>query len=229
MIDEKLKSVLGEIKTYHRKSSAIKDAVKKQQNDEAFAESVDGMVISINKISQASKLKFIPDDSVLDNLEEILNNLEETIEYGEVDEDLLNRVSLKTKRTNTELKREWNSFYQKQMLTQSGKLNLISRLSADKTTLDEINRRMNQAASWDNLHVVASNGESVFDNYVSSIDSLEQTENDLHLSPEIRSFLSNVNKGTAGIDDITPEIIAWIKEQKLEKVFSIKYSSPSAL
>ena len=225
MINERLKNALGEIKTYHKKSTAMQDAAKKQQNDKAFSETVDSMVVSINKISQASKLNFIPEDSVLDSLQETLDNLEETIEYGEVDEDLLSRVSLKTKKTNTELRNEWNGFYKKQMLTQSGKINLVSRLSTDKTSLNIINTQINQAASWDNLHVVASNGKSIFDNYVSSIDSLQQKENDLHLSPGIRFFLSKVNKGSAGINDITPEIIAWIKEQKLEKVFSIKYSS----
>lgn len=225
MIDESLKTVLSEIKIYHNKTAALSNAVKKQQNDLAFTESVDNMVLSVNKISRASKLNFIPEDSVLNNIEEVLNNLEETIEYGEVDEDLLGRTSGKAKRINAELRSEWNGFYQKQMLTQAGKIKLVSQLSVDKTALNAINNRMNQAASWDNLHTIDSNGKSVFDNYVSSIESLQQAENDLHLSPGIRSFLSKVNKGTAGISDITPEIIAWIKEQKLEKVFSIKYAS----
>lgn len=225
MIDEKLKKVLGEIKTYHTKSAALKDASKKQQNDKAFADSVDGMLLSMNKISQASKLKFKPEDSVLDTIEETLNNLEETIEFGEVDEDQLSRAAGKVKRISTELKREWTGFHQRQMVTQSGKINLISRLSTDPSEMNLISIRMNQAASWDNLHVTAPNGKSVFENYVSSIDRLQQAESDLHLSSGIRAFLSKVNKGTAGIDDINPEIIDWIKEQKLEKIFSIKYSS----
>ena len=170
-------------------------------------------------------MKFIPSEDVLDSIDEVLKGLEDTIEYGEVDEDLLSRTSGKAKKTNNDLKREWSDFYQKQMLTQSGKIKLVSGLSADKSWLDEIRLRMNLAASWDNLHLEASNGKSVFDNYVSSCDTLRQTENDLHLSPGIRSFLTKVNNGEAGIDDITPEIIAWIKEQNLEKVFSIRYSS----
>lgn len=225
MINERLKSVLSEIKTYHKKSTAMKDVATKQKNDMSFSESVNTMFMSITKISKASKLKFIPSEDVLDSLDEVLKGLEDTIEYGEVDEDLLSRTSGKAKKTNNDLKREWSDFYQKQMLTQSGKIKLVSGLSADKSWLDEIRLRMNLAASWDNLHLEASNGKSVFDNYVSSCDTLRQTENDLHLSPGIRSFLTKVNNGEAGIDDITPEIIAWIKEQNLEKVFSIRYSS----
>lgn len=225
MIDEKLKKVLGEIKTYHTKSVAMKDASKKQQNDKAFAESVDGMLLSMNKISQASTLKFKPEESVLGSIEETLDSLEEAIEFGEVDEDLLVRASGKAKRISTDLKREWSGFHQRQMIIQNGKISLVLRLSADPSEMKTISIRMNQAASWDNLHVTASNGKSVFENYISSIDRLQQAENDLHLSSGIRAFLSKVNKGTAGINDITSEVTAWIKEQKLEKFFSIKYSS----
>ena len=58
-----------------------------------------------------------------------------------------------------------------------------------------------------------------------SIDDVDQLEESLNLSDEIRSFIVSVTNRKAKVSDVTDNIIRWIKEEHLENKFVINFKN----
>ena len=226
MIGEQLDSVLKDMDSYHKQIGRKSDAEKRIQDNKEFSGKVDAVALHVQKIDQTKKqLQYKPDDETLNDLEMIINSLEDCVSLGNVDEDILSKTTNSMKKLDASLSTSWQSFYKKSLKAANGRADLVIGIVKDKEKYRKIKNRMSTAGDWTSLHLADGKGKTRLDNYSEGNEEIQKAVKSLNLNAQITQFLTKVNDGKATMNDLTDEVIKWIKDQKYEKLFKIHFES----
>lgn len=226
MLTDDLKKTVKQLKQLDILESAVQDAEKKAKNDSDYAVLVSDFWISMQKISYANKeLGFALADESIQLATDTLSMLENIISSGAVDEEeLLSTRQQINRKLNPGLSKEWKAHHQKKTSGVVAKMATIGSLVQDQNKITSIRTNISNSSDWAGLLLKDDGTHTRLELLKSGIDEIDQIEEELDLSPEIRQFVMNVTKGKAKAIDITPEIISWIKKSDLQEKFVINFS-----
>lgn len=227
MLTDDTKKTIKQLKQLDFLESAVKDAEKKAKNDSDFSALVADFYTSMSKIAFAyNELDYELTDETLQLVDEAIERLENAIVAGVVDEDEL--VSAKqqlNRKVNPNLSKEWKTFHQKKTSGVSGKLATIGSLIQDKDKIASIRTNLFNSNDWNGLSLTDDGTNTRLQLLKQSIDEVDQIEQNLNLSDEIKDFVILVTRGIAKVTDLNTTIIDWIKKENLEDKFIVGFKN----
>ena len=78
---------------------------------------------------------------------------------------------------------------------------------------------------WNGLSLSDDGKHSRLELFKCAIDEIDELEESLNLSDEIKNFIVKVTTGKARISDVNDNIITWIREENLKDRFVINFKS----
>ena len=201
MLLDDLSSTVKRLSQLDKKESAIQNAAKKAQNDSEFSLLTSDYYDCMQKLKYAhDELGYVLSNDSYDLLSDSLTKLEDTIDAGVVDEELL-RVTKQqiNKKLNQALSKEWREFH------------------------NTIRDNINDSADWNALSNNINATTTKIMRFKSSIDEVDKIEEELNLNDEIKRFITLVTRGKAKITDLNDEIMAWIENENLADKFTIRF------
>ncbi len=225
MLLDDLSSTVKRLSQLDKKESAIQNAAKKAQNDSEFSLLTSDYYDCMQKLKYAhDELGYVLSNDSYDLLSDSLTKLEDTIDAGVVDEELL-RVTKQqiNKKLNQALSKEWREFHSKKTNSVVGKLATVGSLASDKDHINTIRDNINDSADWNALSNNINAATTKIMRFKFSIDEVDKIEEELNLNDEIKRFITLVTRGKAKITDLNDEIMAWIENENLADKFTIRF------
>lgn len=227
MLTDDIKKTIKSLKQLDTIESAAHDAEKKQKNDAEYSSLVIDFATSMGKLSQASKqLEFKLSEETLQYVEETIEKLENVIVSCVVDESELTAAKQHFNRKVTpNLSKEWKDFHQKKTAGLSAKLSSMGGLVKDRTQIAIIKSNINNGNEWAGLLLKDDGIHTRLELLCKGISQVDQLEQNLNLSDEIKEFIVKVTSGKARITDVTPSIVDWIVKENLVEKFIVNFKN----
>ncbi len=172
----------------------------------------------------------------IDNLIELKNILDENIDYISFNPILKNILEIKLSINNdkidgregailntiidsieSQLKLEWKKYYEKNTRVILQTLSNIKPFFNDETEIERIILNLKKfESSWpiNNLK---------YNLFIDNINLAKNKIKELELTEDIRIFISKIIANTATIEDLTPNILKWIKDNKYENKIKLRF------
>lgn len=224
LLMEEIDDTIKQLKKLDAQESSAHDAKTKVKNDKDYSKLVQDVLNTIEKMDQSSSLiEFIPSDETLKLTDEAILKLENVIHFDEVDETELNLAKKQNNELTVRLSKEWKKAYQSKVAKTRAKLSSISSLIEEKNKINRIQNQIVNASEWTGLLFKDNGNQTRLECLKQAIEEVDQIEGDLDLSEGVRAFLERVTKGKARVTELTPEIMMWIKKEKMEDKFTINF------
>ncbi|WP_138304126.1 hypothetical protein [Agathobacter rectalis] len=227
MLTDEIKKTIKSLKQLDTIESAVQDAEKKQKNDIDFSSLVIDFTTSMAKLSAANKqLEFKLSDETMQYVEESIEKLESVISASVVDEaELVTAKQHISRKVNPNLAKEWKNFHQKKTAGLSAKLSSMGGLVQDPNQIVTIKSNINNGNDWNKLSLKDDGVHTRLELLCEGIDQVDQLEQGLNLSDDIKDFVVKVTSGKAKITDINQKIIDWIVDEDLVEKFVINFKN----
>lgn len=225
MLIDNLQKTVKQLKQLDVLETAVQDAEKKVKNDADYSVLISDFWVSMKKLSYANKeLDFIPADETIQFATETIEKLESIISAGAVDEEELSIAKQQINRKLTPgLSKEWKTHHQKKTSSVVAKIATIGSLVQDQNKITSIRTNISNSSDWAGLSLKDNGTDTRLELLKSGIYEINQIEESLNLSDEIKNFVVAVTRGKAKAVDITPAIINWINEVNLQDKFVIDF------
>ncbi len=227
MLTDEIKKTIKSLKQLDTIELAAQDAEKKQKNDSEYSSIVIDFTISMAKLSAVNKqLEFELTEETLQAVEESIEKLESVITAGVVDEaELTTTKQHITRKVNPNLTKEWKSFHQKRTVGLSAKLSSMGGLVQDPNQITTIKANISNGNDWTGLSLKDDGVHTRLELLCDGIEQVDQLEQGLNLSDEIKDFVVKVTSGKARITDVNQKIIDWIVDENLVEKFVINFKN----
>lgn len=206
---------------------AALDAEKKAKNDADYKTVVGDYSNTMNTLQQAvSAFDYSITSETAQVLEECINRLDQAVSSGVVDAEVLAGARQQiSRKINPGLSKEWKAFYQKKTKSSLSKLDTLGNLVGNQDEVITIRANIYNGSEWAGLSLSDDGTYTRLDLLKLSISKIDELEENLNLSNEVKAFIVKVTDGKARITDVTPGIIDWIKKENLDDRFAIHFRS----
>lgn len=207
--------------------SAALDAEKKAKNDADYKTVVRDFSNTVNKLQQAvSAFDYAVSGETVQNLEECIDKLDNAVSSGVVDTEALSGARQQINRKiNPNLTKEWKAYHQKKTKSSISKLDTLGNLAGNQETIAVLRTNISNGGEWSGLSLSDDGVHTRLALFKSAIDRIDELEESLNLSDEIKEFIVKVTLRKARVTDVTPAIIEWIKKESLDDKFAISFRS----
>ncbi len=225
MLLDELNNTVKRLSQLDKKETAIQDAKKKANNDREYSTLTSSFYESMSKLKYAhEELGYSLSDDTLQRLDDSLSKLQETIDAGVVDEDILSTTKQQiNRRLNPALSKEWKDFHKKKTNSIDGKLATVGSLALDKSHIDAIRNDIFDSNDWSTLSDKVNASTTKIMRFKYSIEKVDKIEEELNLNDDIKQFISLVTQERAKITNLNEKIISWIRSENLEDKFTIRF------
>lgn len=220
MLTEKIKANISAIEN---KSKIQKQKLSNEQfNTRLIAINRNGERLeSVISILQAIKNNGIASSSPIsvenkDALMEAINSCGQSIDDFSLDENIVARLKLQTDMIEQLVTAYWKQVAKDFSSGATNYLVILGNLTANPKQAEELIEKIRNAQNS------APSPKSI-DIFVQNVHSAQTMVDQYKLSPDIQEFLLKVKLKTASIEDLTPEVIEWLKENKLMKKLLISF------
>ncbi len=226
LMDSLVKSIKN-MKQMDIVENAALDAEKKAKNDSDYRTVVEDFSKTVNKLQQTiNQLDFSITAETAQCLEESLDKLSETVTAGVVDADTLSSARLQINRKLTpNLTKEWKVFHQKKTKASISKLDTLGGLAGSPDTIASIKTNISNGSEWAGLALSDDGANTRLSLLKASMDKIDELEENLNLSDEIKAFIVKVTSKKARVSDVSEAIKEWIKKESLDDRFIISFKS----
>lgn len=192
------------------------ERAKKKISD--IKNTLDKYSISIKNLKKTYGESF--DYSDLSALYSLVDTLENDFKNDYIDMNLIDKINKQVNDLESSLKEKWKDFYKERTTsirsTIDSTKNLVPQNDNVNTVLNALNPNKSYwPVSQRNVDIIESN-----------INTAKNIVNNLGLENDsIKKFISLISSNKATIVDLTPEILEWIKDKKLEDKISLNFKS----
>lgn len=157
----------------------------------------------------------VPSNSeILIRLTDLLNDLEQIIQEGLASNDRVMSVEKSFITLQNSMKKEWAKQYADYTGAAAGTLEAIRSIEPERVR--SCLEKIKSAEIWDT-------DINVFKRMREGLDDADQLIIGLGLDDEIITFLTNTNSGKATLQDLSDKVLAWIRNENLEKKIRISF------
>ena len=227
MLMDRLSQSIKNMKQMDIVENAALDAEKKAKNDADYRTVVEDFSKIVDKLQQTIKqMDYSITGETAQCLEDSLNKLNETVTAGVVDADTLSSARQQINRKlNSNLTNEWKAFYQKKTKVSISKLDTLGSLAGSPDTIASIRANISNGSEWAGLSLSDDGTHTRLSHLKVAMDKIDELEENLNLSDEIKAFIVKVSSRKARVSDVSESIIEWIKKENLEDRFVISFKS----
>lgn len=227
MLLDSLSQSIKKMKHMDIVENAALDAQKKVKNDADYRTVVEDFFNTVNKLRQAvDVIDYTITGETMQSIEECMEKLDEVVTAGVVDADILTSARQQINRkVNPNLAKEWKAFHQKKTKNSLSKLDTLGNLADSPEMIATIRENIGRGSEWAGLSLCDDGTHTRLTLLKSAIDKINELEENLNLSEEIKAFIVKVTNRKARITDISPAIIEWIQKESLNEKFVISFKS----
>ena len=225
MLMDSLSKSIKDMKQMVIIENAAHDAEKKAKNDSDYRTVVDDFSKTVNKLHQTVKtMDYMITSETVQCLEESLNKLSEAVTAGVVDADTLSSARQQINRKlNPNLTKEWKAFHQKKTKVSISKLDTLGNLAGSPDLVAAIRADISIGYEWTGLSLSDDGTHTRLSLLKAAIDRIDELEENLNLSDEIKAFIVKVTSKKARVSDVREAIIDWIMKENLDDRFVISF------
>ena len=225
MLLDSLSQSIKKMKQMDIVENAALDAEKKAKNDADYRTVVMDFSNTVSKLRQAvDTMNYTITSETVLCIEECMEKLDEVVAAGVVDVDILASARQQiSRKVNPNLAREWKTFHQTKTKNSLSKLDTLGNLAGSPDMIAMIRENIAAGSEWAGLSLCDDGTHTRLHLLKSAIDKIDELEENLNLSDEIKAFIVKVTNKKARISDISIAIIEWIQEEGLDEKFVISF------
>lgn len=216
MLIDTLNECIIDMKTVREMETASADTKKQATADYNFKQLMASLQQTVKEVEMAvNNSDFKPSANVLSALRTFLGSCDKVIQAGAANNATTQYISGESKKLYAVIGQEWIEYYNKSTANILSLLDTVKGILPDESKATYAINKIKKAATWN----------TTVDNYnylkqgIAEADKILE-DLDLNEDSEILAFLKLVSEGNATIMDLTDEILAWIKAEKLaDKMF----------
>lgn len=227
MLLDSLSQSIKKMKQMDAVENAVLDAEKKAKNEADYRTVVEDFSNTVNKLHQAvDTMDYTITGETVQSIEECMEKLDEVITSGVVDADTLTSARQQiNRRVTPNLSKEWKVYHQKKTKSSLSKLDTLGNLAGSPDMIAEIKENIAVSSEWAGLSLCDDGTHTRLSLLKSAIDKIDELEQNLNLSDEIKAFIVKVTNRKARITDISPAIVEWVQKESLSEKFMIIFKS----
>lgn len=215
MLIDTLNECIIDMKTVSEMETASADTKKQAMADYNFKQLVFNLKQIIDEVNLAvENSSFKPSANVISALKSFLISCDKVIQAGAANNATTQYISSESKKLYATLGQEWAEYYAKTTANVLSLLDTVKGIIPDENKAIYAVNKMKKAATWnttvDNYNYLAqglAEADKILDNLGLEEDS------------EILMFLKLVSEGKATLENLSDEILAWLRlERMLEKI-----------
>ncbi len=225
MLMDSLSRSIKKMKHMDIVENAAMDAEKKAKNDADYRTVVADFSNTVNKLHEAvATMDYKVTSEAVQCLEECMDKLNKAVTAGVVDADTLTGARQQiTRKVNPNLEKEWKAYHQKKTKISFSKLDTLGSLAGSPDMIASIKENIAGGGEWAGLTFTDDGVHTRLFLLKESIDQIDELEENLNLSDEIKAFIVKVTNKKAKLTDVTPSILEWIKRESLDDKFVINF------
>ena len=207
--------------------NAAMDAEKKAKNDADYRTVVEDFFNTVNKLHMTvTTMDYTVTREAVQCLEDCMEKLKEVVTAGVVDADVLTGARQQiTRKVNPSLAKEWQAYHQKKTKTSLSKLDTLGNLAGSPDRIASIKAKIAGSSEWAGLTFSDDDVHTRLSLLKESIDQIDELEEKLNLSDEVKAFIVKVTKKKARLTDVSPSVLEWVKMESLDDKFVINFKS----
>ncbi len=227
MLMDSLSQSIKKMKHMDIVESAAMDAEKKAKNDADYRTVVADFSNIVSKLHKAViTMDYAVTSEAVQCLEDCMDKLNEVVAAGVVDADILTGARQQiTRKVNPNLAKEWKAYHQKKTKSSLSKLDTLGNLAGSPDMIASIKANIAGSSEWAGLTFSDDGVHTRLSLLKESIDQIDELEENLNLSDEIKAFIVKVTNKKARLSDVSPSILEWIKIESLDDKFVINFKS----
>ena len=227
MLLDRLNQSVKKMKQMDAALNVALNAEKKAKDEADFKTVVGDFFNTVNKLHQAvTTMDFTVTTETVQSLEDSIDKLDNVVLAGVVDAESLSAARQQINRkVNPNLTEEWKEYHQKKIKSSISKLDTLGNLADNPGTIATIRANISNGSEWSGLSLSDDGEHTRIALLKSAIDQIDELEESLNLSDEIKAFIVKVTGRRARITDVTPAVIEWIKKESLDDKFTINFKS----
>ena len=227
MLMDSLSRSIKKMKHMDIVENAAMDAEKKAKNDADYRTVVEDFSNIVSKLHKAvTTMDYMVTSEAVQCLEDCMDKLNEAVTVGVVDADTLASARQQiTRRVNPNLAKEWKAYHQMKTKSSLSKLDTLGNLAGSPNMIASIKANIARGAEWAGLAFSDDGVHTRLSLLKESIDQIDELEEKLNLSDDIKAFIVKVTNKKARLADVTPSILEWIEKEGLDDKFVINFKS----
>lgn len=227
MLMDSLSKSIKNMKQVDIVENAALDAEKKAKNDSDYRTVVEDFSKIVDKLQQTVKtMDYSITGETAKCLEDSLGKLNDAVTAGVVDADILSSARQQINRKlSPNLTKEWKAFYQKKTKVSISKLDTLGNLAGSPDMIASIRANISNGSEWAGLSLSDDGAHTRLSLLKTAMDKIDELEENLNLSDEIKAFIVKVTGKKARVSDVSEVIIEWIKNENLDDRFVISFKS----
>lgn len=227
MLMDSLSKSIKNMKQMDIVENAALDAEKKAKNDSDYRTIVEDFSKIVDKLQQTVKtMDYSITGETAQCLEDSLDKLNDAVTAGVVDADILSSVRQQINRKlSPNLTKEWKAFHQKKTKVSISKLDTLGNLARSPDMIASIRANISNGSEWAGLSLSDDGAHTRLSLLKAAMDKIDDLEENLNLSDEIKAFIVKVTGKKARVSDVSEVIIEWIKNENLDDRFVISFKS----
>ena len=127
------------------------------------------------------------------------------------------------RKLNPNLTKEWKAFHQKKTKVSISKLDTLGNLAGSPDSVAAIRADISNGYEWAGLSLSDDGTHTRLSLLKAAIDRIDELEENLNLSDEIKAFIVKVTSKKARVSDVSEAIIDWIMKENLDDRFVISF------
>lgn len=153
-------------------------------------------------------------DSICNELEKIKNS----INNNRIEGRECSFLSSKIGDLNRKLNLKWKRYYDEKTVGINKTLRNIKPFFND---LDEINILMDNLEKFEKIWPI---NRKRYEDFENTISFAKEKINKLNLTDEIKNFINKITANNATLEDLTPNVMEWIKDNSYEDKIKLRFS-----
>lgn len=161
-------------------------------------------------------MQFQLNETVLTDLENLLNTHKDTIRSGLAEKDLVSKVETDMKSIQQSIKKEWSKQYTTLTNSTISTLKVIAGIDSEHVTkcMEGIAKGQNWTTNINDFKTMSK-----------SLSNANALIGGLGLDQQIIAFLQKMNKGKATVMDLDKKVLDWLKSESLDKRVRLSFTS----
>lgn len=212
---------IDELEEYTELKKRVDNEQLEKRIEEAFLDASNKFNIVFNQIQMiCTKTDFKPSKELL----EITKYIVKLIQQSYADKMSNTEINIQLKRhtqiLESTMRAEWETYYLNKTQQLIAMLNTVKEITPDRVYTQQVINRIGKGTAWTSSH----------DNiqlFKSGLRDGEEVVHKLQLNNKILRFIKMVGQGTVTIAQLDTEILEWIKKERLESKFLIKFNMVS--
>ena len=214
MLTEDIQECCNRISNINFKRARNQQAQEVQRTDNSFFTHWAKLKEQTNSYLAAKELGFEVDKDTKQQLINAFIVAKNAFLQSGIEKSGLVEFSTNVNSISTSLTNSWSSFPNKIDKTIYGKLQVLKTIDKYRNDCQTFLRISDYLYNWPLK-------KQTVKAYITNLETIKKMVDDVKFDDEIEQFLIKASENKASIQDLTPKILNWIKELKLEQSFSV--------